>query len=86
MTSKTRIMKVCLSQAHEIDFLGAFSEIHILWIFFRATIFPGLPTDPILHAWVGNTQTLDDDDDDEFDDELDDCSMFTQLFKNYTKS
>ena len=36
---------------------------------------PGLPTDPILHAWMVNMQTLDDDDDDEFNDELDDCSI-----------
>ena len=48
-------------------------------------LLPGLPTDPILHAWMVNMPTLDDDDDDEFDDELDDCSMYTQLFKNYTK-
>ena len=49
--------------------------------------FPGLPTDPILHAWMVNTQTLDDDDDDEFDDELDDCSIhrYTQLHQELNK-
>ena len=36
-------------------------------------------------AWMVNMQTLDDDDDDLFDDELDYLSMYTQLFKDCTK-